>query len=300
MDKRMNILVTGACGQLGNELRIVTAQSADHYVFTDVAVCEGVEPLDITDAQAVRKMLNDNDIDVIVNCAAYTDVEKAENDADVAELLNATAVRILAESMAARGGLLIHISTDYVFDGMGNVPYKEDAKPCPSGVYGLTKLHGEQAVLASGCKYIIIRTAWLYSEFGKNFVKTVLKLTAARPSIDVVCDQTGSPTYALDLAETVYRIIENYRRGEDEHSIYHFTDEGSCTWYDFAKQIASLSGHTACEIHPCTSEEYPSKVHRPAYSVLDKTGIKEKFGLEIPHWSESLKKCLANMDLERY
>lgn len=285
----MNILVTGANGQLGNEIRIVAAGSRDNYIFTDVA------ELDITDAAAVRKTVHDNDIKVIINCAAYTDVEKAEDNADFAELLNAGAPKILAEAMNENDGLLVHVSTDYVFGREPyNVPCREDQKGTPTGVYGLTKLHGEQAVMASGCRYLIIRTAWLYSEFGKNFLKTMLNLTATRPQLDVVFDQTGTPTYAYDLALAIYDIVEN-RKYEGREGIYHYSNEGVCSWYDFTKAIAEYAGNTGCDIRPCHSSEFPSKVVRPSYSVLDKTRIKETFGLEIPYWTDSMKKCIDNL-----
>lgn len=285
----MNILVTGANGQLGNEIRIVAAGSRDNYIFTDVA------ELDITDAAAVRKTVHDNDIKVIINCAAYTDVEKAEDNADFAELLNAGAPKILAEAMNENDGLLVHVSTDYVFGREPyNVPCREDQKGTPTGVYGLTKLHGEQAVMASGCRYLIIRTAWLYSEFGKNFLKTMLNLTATRPQLDVVFDQTGTPTYAYDLALAIYDIVEN-RKYEGREGIYHYSNEGVCSWYDFTKAIAEYAGNTGCNIRPCHSSEFPSKVVRPSYSVLDKTRIKETFGLEIPYWTDSMKKCIDNL-----
>ncbi len=285
----MNILVTGANGQLGNEMRLVAANSTDNYIFTDVA------ELDITDAEAVRKMVKDNDITAIVNCAAYTNVDKAETDADFAELLNATAVRNLADAIKANNGTLIHISTDYVFGGSkGNTPRTEDEPANPTGVYGLTKLHGEQQIAESGVKSIIIRTAWLYSEFGKNFVKTMLSLTATKPELKVVFDQCGTPTYARDLAEAIYDILEN-RKYEGNEGVYHYSNEGVCSWYDFTKMIAEYSGNTGCDVQPCHSDEFPSPVVRPSYSVLDKTKYKATFNHRIPYWIDSLKICLKNL-----
>lgn len=292
----MNILVTGANGQLGNEMRIVSRGSADRYVFTDVNDMPGQETvlLDITDLGAVRAAVMEYQADVIINCAAYTNVDKAETDVDACRLLNAAAPANLATIMKETGGLLIHISTDYVFDGQARAPYIEEAPTAPTGVYGLTKLEGEQAVQASGCQHIIIRTAWLYSEFGRNFVKTMLTLTASRPQLNVVSDQRGTPTYALDLAEAIYGIVEG-RMFEGKYGIYHYTNAGECTWYDFARTIAAYAGHNACDIRPCTSEEYPSPVKRPAYSVLDKSKISETFGIAVPQWEDSLKKCLKNI-----
>ena len=285
----MNILVTGANGQLGNEMRIVSRGSKDQYIFTDVA------ELDITDATAVEKMVTDNKVEVIINCAAYTNVDKAEDDYDLAELLNATAVKNLATAIKQNDGTLIHISTDYVFGGTkNNTPCGEDEPANPTGVYGVTKLHGEQAIEAVGCKHLIIRTAWLYSEFGKNFVKTMLNLTATKPSLNVVFDQVGSPTYAYDLAQAIFTIVEN-RKYEGTDGIYHYSNEGVCSWYDFTKMIAEYAGHTACDIQPCHSNEFPSKVVRPSYSVLDKTKIKNTFGIRIPYWTDSLKTSINNI-----
>ena len=285
----MNILVTGANGQLGNEMRIVSQQSAHHYIFTDVA------ELDITDAAAVEKMVADNDVKVIVNCAAYTNVDKAEDDRELAERLNARAVENLACAIRKRDGLLVHISTDYVFGGnKNNTPCREDEPGTPTGVYGVTKLQGEEAVIRSGCHYLIIRTAWLYSEYGKNFLKTMLDLTATKPSLKVVFDQTGTPTYAYDLAAAICDIIEQ-RKYEGRDGIYHYSNEGVCSWYDFTKAIAEYAGHTACDIQPCHSDEFPSKVVRPSYSVLDKTKIKTTFGLKVPYWTDSLKQCIDNL-----
>lgn len=293
----MNILVTGANGQLGNEMRIVSRQSADRYVFTDVADFPGNDTvhLDITDMEAVRETVSEYDIDIIVNCAAYTNVDKAEADIDACRLLNAKAPENLAVAIREKGGLLIHISTDYVFGGVVyDAPLNEDTPTSPTGVYGLTKLEGEEMIRRSGCRHIIIRTSWLYSEFGRNFVKTMLALTSSRPSLKVVNDQTGTPTYALDLASAIFDIIEN-RKAEDHEGIYHYSNEGVCTWYEFARTIAEYAGNDECEISPCTSEEYPSPVRRPSYSVLDKTRIKKAFGMSVPHWTDSLKKCLNNI-----
>lgn len=285
----MNILVTGANGQLGNEMRIVSRNSQDHYIFTDVA------ELDITNAMAVEKMVNDNDIKAIINCAAYTNVDKAEDDYDFAELLNATAVKHLAQAIKKNAGILIHVSTDYVFGGTkNNTPCSEDEPANPTGVYGITKLHGEQSIIETGCKHLIIRTAWLYSEFGKNFVKTMLNLTATKPNLNVVFDQVSSPTYAYDLAQAIFDIVEN-RKYEGQDGIYHYSNEGVCSWYDFTKMIAEYAGHTDCDIQPCHSDEFPSKVVRPSYSVLDKTKIKKTFAIHIPYWTDSLQRCLAKL-----
>jgi len=285
----MNILITGANGQLGNAMRLASRHSKDNYIFTDVA------ELDITDAQAVARMVRDNDVDVVVNCAAYTNVDRAEDDADFAELLNATAARNLADAVKANDGTLIHISTDYVFGGnTGNTPRGENEPANPTGVYGVTKLHGEQQIAESGVKALIIRTAWLYSEVGKNFVKTMLNLTASRPELKVVFDQAGTPTYAQDLADAIFDIIENRKMAGNE-GVYHYTNEGVCSWYDFTKMIAEMAGNTGCDIQPCHSDEFPSKVIRPSYSVLDKTKFKETFGLRIPYWTDSLRKCLKNL-----
>lgn len=289
----MTILVTGANGQLGNEMRIVSQPSKDRYIFTDVVEQDGVQTtiLDITNLEAIRKIVRDNDVKVIVNCAAYTNVDGAESNQELAELLNAKAPQNLAIVMKEVGGLLVHISTDYVFGKEPyNTPCREDMVGTPTGVYGLTKLHGEQNIMASGCKYVIIRTAWLYSEFGKNFVRTMLNLTATRPELKVVFDQVGTPTYAYDLAQAIVRIIERPVEG-----IYHYSNEGVCSWYDFTKMIAEYCGQTQCNIQPCHSDEFPSPVKRPAFSVLDKTKIKQTFGITIPYWVDSLKKCLLNI-----
>ena len=289
----MKILVTGANGQLGRELRIVAQGSANKYIFTDVVEAEGLETLrlDITDIEAVRALVKAQGIDVIVNCAAYTNVDKAETDVELAELLNAKSPENLAIVMKEAGGLLVHISTDYVFGKeVYNTPCREDMVGTPTGVYGITKLRGERNILDTGCRSIIIRTAWLYSEFGKNFVKTMLNLTTTRPELKVVFDQVGTPTYAYDLAQAIVAILKDPKTG-----IYNYSNEGVCSWYDFAKMIAEYSGQTQCNIQPCHSNEFPSPVKRPAYSVLDKTKIKETFGLKIPYWTDSLRKCIGNL-----
>lgn len=256
----MNILVTGSGGQLGHALRRASAASADRYFFTDVAGDDTLR-LDITDREAVERFVREHAIGAVVNCAAYTDVERAEEDAERAELLNATAAGHLARAMKGVGGLLVHVSTDYVFDGTANKPCTEETPTAPRSVYGATKLHGEEEVLASGCRYVILRTAWLYSEIGRNFLRTMLRLTEEKEVLRVVFDQTGTPTYAGDLAE--------------------------------------YAGNSACDIRPCHSDEFPSKAVRPAYSVLDKTKIKETFGIVIPHWTDSLRKCIGNIEKEK-
>lgn len=285
----MNILVTGANGQLGTCIRNASLNSKDNYIFT------GVAELDITDSDAVKVMVEDNDIKVIINCAAYTNVDKAETDVVLAETLNAVAVDNLAKAIKANNGTLFHISTDYVFGGDPyNAPCREDQKGTPTGVYGLTKLHGEQAIELSMCKAIILRTAWLYSEYGKNFVKTMLNLTLTKPALKVVFDQVGTPTYAQDLADAIFNIIEN-RKFEGKEGIYHYSNEGVCSWYDFTKAISKIAGNTECDIQPCHSDEFPSLVKRPAYSVLDKTKFKKTFGLHIPYWTDSLITCINNL-----
>lgn len=294
----MVILVTGANGQLGNEMRIVTKRSKDTYIFTDVIEADGQETtiLDITDLDAIRKMVKESGVKAIVNCAAYTNVDKAESDQEICELINAKAPENLAIAMKEVNGLLIHVSTDYVFGGDPyNTPCKEDQKGTPTGVYGLTKLHGEQNIQKSGVDYLIFRTAWLYSEFGKNFVKTMLNLTSTKPQLKVVFDQVGTPTYAYDLAKAIFEIIEN-RKFEGNTGIYHYSNEGVCSWYDFTKMIAEYSGQTKCDIQPCHSDEFPSPVIRPAYSVLDKTKVKETFGISVPYWTDSLKVCINNLE----
>ena len=283
----MNILVTGANGQLGNEMRRVAAESSDNYTFTDVA------ELDITDIDAVCAKVKKTKADVIVNCAAYTNVDKAEDDVARADLINNQAAGNLAYAAKEAGATLIHVSTDYVFDGSSSIPYIETDDTCPTGVYGKTKLAGEMAVIATGCRSIIIRTAWLYSRWGNNFVKTMRRLTAERDSINVVFDQVGSPTFAGDLADAISHIIEN--RLTDRTGVYHFTDEGVCSWYDFATEIAAAAGHDKCRIIPCHTSEFPTKATRPAYSVLDKTKFKETFRMDIPHWREAMIYCMKRL-----
>ena len=320
-----NILVTGANGQLGNELRIVTkgCTSGDRYFFTDVAdatpeslamlrklagnnVDASTRKLDITDLSAIRRFVKNNEITIIVNCAAYTNVDAAEDNQELAELLNAKAVKNLAVAIKEVQGLLVHISTDYVFGHEPyNTPCKEDLQGTPTGVYGLTKLHGEQAIHAVGCNHVIIRTAWLYSEFGKNFVKTMLNLTATKPQLKVVFDQVGTPTYAKDLADAILVVIEDNKNTlTANHSsltyaksgVYHFSNEGVCSWFDFTQMIAEYAGNTGCDIQPCHSDEFPSPVKRPAYSVLDKSKIRKIFNIRIPYWVISVKYCIANIN----
>ena len=331
----MTILVTGANGQLGNEMRIIAKSSVDKYIFTDVVdaseesiamlkklagedIKTDTEHLDITNLEAIREVVKRNKVEAIVNCAAWTNVDGAEDPEKYAlvETLNATAPENLAKAMKEVGGWLVQISTDYVFGKEPyNTPCKEDQKGTPTGVYGATKLLGEQKIIATGCKYMILRTAWLYSEFGKNFVKTMLNLTATKPQLKVVFDQTGTPTYAWDLATAIVAALEKPVQG-----VYHYSNEGVCSWYDFTKMIAEYAGnsicdiqqiaveietpetagtfgtHGACEVLPCHSDEFPSPVKRPAYSVLDKTKVKETFGISIPYWTESLKKCISNLE----
>lgn len=318
-----NILVTGANGQLGNELRLVTSQctSGDKYIFTDVTdaseesifmlhkigganVDISTRRLDITDLNAIRKMVKDEQVSIIINCAAYTNVDAAEDNEQLAELLNAKAPENLAIAMKEVNGLLIHISTDYVFGKEPyNTPCKEDQKGTPTGVYGLTKLHGEQRIQTMGCNYVIFRTAWLYSEFGKNFVKTMLNLTATKPQLKVVFDQVGTPTYAYDLAQAIMVILKEYKKESltlnhelfTKNGIYHFSNEGVCSWFDFTKMIAQFAGHCACDIQPCHSDEFSSSVKRPTYSVLDKTKIKETFDIIVSYWTDSLMQCLKSL-----
>lgn len=303
----MTILVTGANGQLGNEMRIVSKGSQDKYIFTDVVEVDGLETtnLDITKLDAVRSIVKENNVKVIVNCAAYTNVDAAESNEALAERLNAEAPKNLAIAIKEVGGLLVHISTDYVFGGDPyNTPCKEDQKGTPTGIYGKTKLHGEQGIVATNCNYVILRTAWLYSEYGKNFVKTMLNLTSTKPQLKVVFDQVGTPTYALDLAKAISTIIEDYNKESSSFNqwasysktgIYHYSNEGVCSWYDFTKMIAEYAGNTGCDIQPCHSEEFLSPVKRPAFSVLDKTKIKDTFGINVPYWTDSLKTCIKNL-----
>ena len=294
------ILVTGANGQLGNEMRIVTKNSNDNYIFTDVNLVDGVVTtyLDITDLDAIQKMVTENGVKVIVNCAAWTNVDACETDeklAILAEKLNAEAPKNLAIAMQQVGGLLIHVSTDYVFGQEPyNTPCSPDQQGTPTGVYGQTKKQGEVNIIASGCEYIILRTAWLYSEFGKNFCKTMLNLTASKPTLKVVFDQCGTPTYAYDLAAAIYNII-TYRKYKDNSGIYHYSNEGVTSWYDFTQMIAKIAGHNDCDIQPCYSFEYPSPVKRPSYSVLDKKTFKEAFGIRVPYWINSLEVCINNI-----
>jgi len=291
----MNILVTGANGQLGNEMRLISRESKDKYLFTDVNQIDGLETLylDITDLDAVRNVIHEHHVNAIVNCAAWTNVDGAEDPDKYAlvEKLNATAPENLARAIKEVDGWLVQISTDYVFGREPyNTPCREEQIGTPTGVYGLTKLHGEQKIIATGCKYMIIRTAWLYSEFGKNFCKTMLGITSTKPQLKVVFDQCGTPTYALDLAKAIVCALKKPVEG-----IYHYSNEGVCSWFDFAKIIAELSGNTECDIQPCHSNEFPSPVTRPSYSVLDKTKIKNTFGVKVPYWTDSLKKCINNL-----
>jgi dTDP-4-dehydrorhamnose reductase len=294
----MNILVTGANGQLGTELRNASVGSGNNFIFTDISQLPGVETvsLDITNTDAVRIICDSEDVDVIVNCAAYTDVEKAESDISFSDLLNHTAAANLAAVAAERKATLIHISTDYVFDGEGCVPYKETDMPSPLGAYGVTKYAGERSVMNSGCKYLIFRTAWLYSPYGKNFVKTMVRLTGANETIKVVFDQVGTPTYAADLARLIVKIISDGML--DRTGVYHFTDEGVISWYDFAVAVNRLCGHS-CNVTPCHTGEFPVKARRPKYSVLDKTLVKETFGVSIPYWYDSLVECIARLEKEK-
>ncbi len=290
----MNILVTGANGQLGRSLQHVAPSSQDHYIFTDVS--EGYPSLDITNIEEVRRMVKADQVGCVVNCAAWTDVDRAETAGEIVEKINAMGPENLAIAMKEVGGLLVHISTDYVFGGeKSDTPCREDQQGTPTGVYGLSKLHGERRIVATGVDHVIIRTAWLYSEYGRNFLKTMLRLTGEKEQVRVVVDQVGTPTYALDLARAIVKILSE-RRYEGHTGIYHYSDEGVCSWYDFAVEIACLSGHTECEVLPCRSEEYPSSVVRPAYSVLDKTKIKETFGVRVPHWRKSLAECIKNIE----
>ena len=313
----MNILVTGANGQLGNEMRIIAKGCQDRYIFTDVNQVEGAETtyLDITDLDAIHRMVAENGVNVIVNCAAYTNVDKAEEDVALATLLNATAPENLAIAMREVNGLLIHISTDYVFGAEPyNTPCKEDQTGTPTGVYGETKLLGEKAIQSRGGNYVIIRTAWLYSEFGKNFCKTMMSLTATKPQLKVVFDQVGTPTYALDLAKAIAVVIEDYKaahssqlitQGYSKSGVYHYSNEGVASWYDFTKMIQHIAVQlkaqgseliAQCDIQPCHSCEFPSPVKRPAYSVLDKTKIKDVFSVKVPYWTDSLKQCISNLN----
>ena len=290
----MNILVTGANGQLGTELRNLSAASKNRYIFTDVNELPGVETLhlDATDLDAVRIVADTEGVDAIINCAAYTNVDGAESDHGLCDLLNRQLPANLAAVAKERKVLLVHISTDYVFGGNASVPYKEDSVPDPTGVYGATKLLGENAIQSSGCKYLILRTAWLYSPYGKNFVKTMLRLTAERDSLKVVFDQVGTPTYAEDLARVIVDLVDGGKVLES--GIFNYTNEGVTSWYDFARAICQLGGNR-CDIQPCHSDEFPSKVHRPHYSVLDKTKIKNTYAIRIPYWLDSLERCVERL-----
>lgn len=282
----MNILITGANGQLGNEIRRITGDSQNNYIFTDVA------ELDITDLDAIRKLALGGELSVIVNCAAYTNVDKAEDDYDMADLINNKAVRNLALITKETGATLIHVSTDYVFSGEACIPYQETAVTRPIGVYGKTKLAGELSIQEIGCKSLIFRTSWLYSQYGNNFVKTMQRLTSERDTLNVVFDQVGTPTYAADLASLIYKIIEENMY--HKQGIYHFSNEGVCSWYDFAKKVCDFSVNI-CDIQPCHSDEFPSKVKRPSFSVLDKTKVKETFNIKIPYWEDSLTQCIKEL-----
>lgn len=285
----MNILITGGNGQLGNEMRLLSSESNHNtYTFTDVA------ELDITQLDAIRSFVSSNAINVIVNCAAYTNVDKAEDDIDLCDLINHKAVENLAVVAKEFDCVLIHVSTDYVFQGNGNLPCSEKELTAPLGVYGKTKLAGEEAILRIGCKHLIFRTAWLYSEFGNNFVKTMIKLTADRDLLKVVFDQVGTPTYAGDLARLIFTIVEKEQYKQNQ-GIYHFSNEGVCSWYDFAREISSIAG-TVCDIQPCHSDEFPSKVKRPNFSVLDKTKVKTDFQCVVPYWKDSLIKCINKLN----
>ena len=295
---------------MGNEMRILAKNSANNYVFTDVVdaseesiamlkklagddINTDTEHLDITNLETIREVVEREKIEAIVNCAAWTNVDGAEDPEKYAlvEKLNATAPENLAKAMKEVDGWLVQISTDYVFGKEPyNTPCKEDQKGTPTGVYGATKLLGEQKIIATGCKYMILRTAWLYSEFGKNFCKTMLNLTATKPQLKVVFDQAGTPTYAYDLATAIVAALKNPVEG-----VYHYSNEGVCSWYDFTKMIADCSGQTECVILPCHSSEFPSPVKRPSYSVLDKTKVKETFVIKVPYWTDSLKKCICNL-----
>ena len=287
----MKILVTGAMGQLGREISKLADSTEHTYIYTDVRAHEGVAELDVTDAEAVNAAVQG--VDVIVNCAAYTDVNKAESDAEAAHKVNALAPAVLAEAAKAAGAMLIHVSTDYVFDGQANVPYTEDAARNPLGVYGRTKMEGEDAIIKSGCRHLIFRTSWLYSTTGKNFFLTMSELTASKTELKVVVDQVGTPTYAYDLAYLITYIIEENLL--DRNGVYNYSGEGVCSWYDFATEICSLMGHT-CRIVPCRSEEYPTPAERPHYSVLDKSKVKRDFGIEVPYWRQSL--AMAVLDYQ--
>lgn len=285
----MNILVTGANGQLGNEMQVLARENLQHtYFFTDV------QELDICDEQAVYAYVSEHKIDIIVNCAAYTAVDKAEDNVELCDKLNNIAPGYLARAAQANGAAMIQVSTDYVFDGTAHIPYTEEEPTCPASVYGSTKLAGEQNVMDHCEKAMVIRTAWLYSIYGNNFVKTMIRLGQERDSLGVIFDQIGTPTYANDLALAIFAAInKGVVRG-----IYHFSDEGVCSWYDFTIAIHRLAGIASCKVKPLHTADYPAKAPRPHYSVLDKTKIKDTFGIEIPHWEESLKRCINQLRME--
>ena len=285
----MNILVTGANGQLGNEMQVLARENLQHtYFFTDV------QELDICDEQAVYAYVSEHKIDIIVNCAAYTAVDKAEDNVELFDKLNNIAPGYLARAAQANGAAMIQVSTDYVFDGTAHIPYTEEEPTCPASVYGSTKLAGEQNVMDHCEKAMVIRTAWLYSIYGNNFVKTMIRLGQERDSLGVIFDQIGTPTYANDLAQAIFAAInKGVVRG-----IYHFSDEGVCSWYDFTIAIHRLAGIASCKVKPLHTADYPAKAPRPHYSVLDKTKIKDTFGIEIPHWEESLKRCINQLRME--
>lgn len=281
-----NILITGANGQLGNEMRLLAGENEGYnYFFTDVA------ELDICDERAVMDFVTCHQIDIIVNCAAYTAVDKAEDNQELCNRLNAVAPGFLAKAVAARNGYLVQVSTDYVFDGTAHIPYKEDQPTCPNSVYGVTKLAGEKEALKYCSNTMVIRTAWLYSSFGNNFVKTMIRLGKEKESLGVIFDQIGTPTYARDLASVIFAAINK----GIVPGIYHFSNEGVCSWYDFTKAIHRLAGITACHVKPLHTEDYPTKAVRPHYSVLDKTKIKETYGVEVPYWMDSLAECIEKL-----
>ena len=296
-DKKLNILVTGGNGQLGRCLRDASKGSSNRYIFSDINEFPGLETLrlDICNPAAVDIVADSEKVDVIVNCAGYTNVDKSEDEPELADQLNHIAAANLASSARRCGAVLIHISTDYIFGGFASTPITEDADPSPLGVYGATKLAGERSIRASACKHIIIRTAWLYSKYGRNFARTMFTLTANHPSVKVVNDQTGTPTYGPDLARFIVGIIDGKQLGNT--GTYNFTDEGVCSWYDFASEICSLAGHN-CKVAPCRTSDYPTKARRPHYSVLDKSLVKATFGISIPHWTEPLKECIEELKNE--
>ena len=290
----MNILITGCNGQLGNEMQLLAKHNSQHrYFFTDIVIPEGMKAsvLDITKKEDVNAFVQENQIDCIVNCAAFTAVDKAEESVELCRRLNSDAPGILAEAIDKRGGCMIQISTDYVFDGTAHIPYTEDAPTCPNSVYGTTKLDGEKAVAAVCKKYMIIRTAWLYSTYGNNFVKTMIRLGKEKPSLGVIFDQVGTPTYARDLAMAIMTAINK----GIVPGIYHFSNEGVISWYDFTKAIHRIAGISSCEVKPLHTSEYPTPAARPHFSVLDKTKINRTYGIEIPYWEDSLKECISKL-----